>query len=451
MLPPVFFVCSVCGSVVTVDASPGYRCPQGASDGDGAIHRLVREIEPRRLQWPEVGPDNPLLRYRHFSSPYLRFRVGGGTDADYVEKVIELETIVSGATKARFRASPLTRSDALEIATGREGRGSVFLQDRTSFAGGPGTWLGLAHALLPEWLGIEGRPIVTMSLAEDSSDASALAGILGRPMETLPAPSSSAADYFPWTGWRDLNAWVLEGESHWAYMAVDRLRRMGETVDRVFLPPDGRGSAGWALGLREAFRLGATSSLPRIHIVEEEGTHRVGHRYDATLREILGRVDETLLDPNLEDMSRRFLRVRRVFADQILRGLRSEEADHPVRAAVESGLRSVLESLGPGIGYEEILVRAMIESGGFPVEVNDDDLVRGRMLSRREPPPDTSGGTAHPAGDATLSPLADEAMDSAQRVPGTAGHRYGLSSAGMLRLFAGEDLGPAEVLLAVDP
>ena len=428
MLPPLFFVCAACGSVVTLDSSPGYRCPRRSGDSSDDAHRLLREIDPTRLHWPDLGPENPLLRYRQLTSAYLRFRLAGGSDADYIEGVEELEANVEATTGARFLSSQVLRSEALELATGRDSPGAVFVQDRSRFAGGPGSWQALVFALVPEWFGLDSHPLVTFERADDSPDVLRLAQILGREVGFSEAAPYTATET-PWTGWRDLNAWVMEGEELWAFGAVDAMRRTGRQADRVFLCPDGRGAAGWVLGVRESFRLGGLPALPRVHIVEDLGREAVGFRYDAVVRRILAQVDERLTDPVLLSMASRFSRVRQAIADRIVTGLRSGETDHPVRRAVEASLRVEAEPGREGVDHQDLLVRGMVESGGFPLAVDGDEVIRGRMLSRREAP-----GTAREA----------EGTPPSLRTPG-------LASAGMLRLFSHGDLPKEEVLLVVDP
>ena len=449
-LPPAFFVCSTCGSVVTVDASPGYRCPRRPTDPLGEGHRLVREFEPRILHWPELGPENPLLRYRHLTTPYLRYRLAGGSDTEYVEGIEDLESTVARRTDSRFTVARLGRSEALELATGRESGGAVFLQDRTRFAGGPGSWLGLLLAIVPVWVGPDRDALATFEPAADAADAGRLAETLGRVVH-VSGGLRLGSEEVPWTAWRDLNAWVGEGEELWAFGCVDALRREGFAPSRVFLSADGGGAVAWVQGLRAAFRLGGLPALPRIHIVEEASVGCVRDLYGTILRSILEDVDERLTEPKVLAMAQQFPRVAETLADRIVAGLRSGEPEHPVRRAVERALVSVGAQRGSDLNHLNALCRAMLESGGFPIMVEREELIRGRISSRREPP----GGRDAPVRRESGAPVIVRPAGARNHCATTVSFRSlptpGLASAGSLRLFSHGELPSGEVVLVIDP
>src|SRR4051812_25379689 len=405
--------CSGCGAVVGLDEPYPFRCPN-AGGGAGVDHVLVRRLDTGRVAFPgaatdtggrdgssdgEEGTDNPYLRYRAlFRSRHLAEHTGLG-DAVYVDVVRRLDDAVAEVDGTGFRVTPFVREDDLSERLGFSPSGGVWVKNETGNVSGSHKarhLMGLAiHLDVAERAGLiepaarDGRPLAIASCGNAALAAAVVARAAGRRLEVfiptdadpvvvarlkeleadlVVAPRepgvpgdptyhalkrSLAEGALPFTCQGNENGLAIEGGLTLGYEMASQLRERGEAVDRVVVQVGGGALASAvAQGLREAHELGALARVPALHTVQTRGAFPLERAFDL-LRAWGDRegasVDETIA-------------YARTHRDAFMWPW--EEAPH-----------SVAHGILDDETYDWLaVVRAMLETGGSAVVVDEDTL-----------------------------------------------------------------------------
>ncbi len=377
---PVFFVCSTCGALIGPGSDVGFHCPRGRLAATAKDHILLREIDAAGLFWPDLGPPNSFLRFRHLMATYVRFRAEGGRDATWTHRVRQLEEKVG----APFRPVSLSRAETLEVLSRTDPAGSVWLASAAEYAGGGRYRRGLLGALLPAWLSEAEPNLRSVDGATDLPEARSLAQSLGFRLGVESVAELEGGDARE--GLIFTRALGPRGEMHEAeiligYEIADQLRRRHLEPDRILLPRREGIDVAVAMGLREAFRLGILSSLPRFHFVDEAASPGGRDAYERGIYPALQGIQASL-NGALGDVLR-LPGVREEVADVLAAGLRNGP-EAPIPSAIQRGLQAVAadHTLPPhGFG----LARSMMESAGYPVVVEPDECERARQLLSASP------------------------------------------------------------------
>jgi len=320
-LLPISYVCSTCGHWISPLKEDPERCPKE----DGAHHHsLSRELDPKPLHFPDLGPAHPFLRYRELLTVYHRARFRGMTDRRFVEAVLEVGDAPLEETPEKW--------PSLSVQSG--------------FQAEPGAAAGI-------W--------VLASGCQDGEDRRTRFARSLR--ERLPV-SETASDTTL------LSVWTRESLRLRAYQFVSWTRCNDLSFDRVLLcSQDQLLGVAWGEGLRDAARLGALSHPPRLHVVVRDG-ETLSAGYEETMDRILGAMHEGVDRTSIPEVARRDPRVRRQIGDSVQKGLRESVDDNAVRLAAERALATVAAR---GVSGENsyLILRSFVETGGFPVTIYD--------------------------------------------------------------------------------
>ena len=238
----VRFACHGCGAVVDPAARPPFRCPESGRPGDVTDHLLVPVDAPAPFPAAGTGgpsgpdaeggtghPADPFLRYRALLSPYRLARQAGLPDAAWGELVERLDEALIRLDGKGFRVTPLSEQPALARAAGLGG--PLWVKDETGNVSGShkarhlmGVMLYLEvleRAGLPAWDAVRGRRLAIASCGNAALAAAVVARAAGWPLDVFIPPAASPAVV---ARLRDLGASVAVCE-----------RRAGEAGDPTFL------------------------------------------------------------------------------------------------------------------------------------------------------------------------------------------------------------------------
>ena len=452
-------VCGGCGFV----PAPGRDhalWPRCANADDGGDHVLLRELDEARLRYGLAGdpsyPDRPFLRWRHRLHAWHLAQAAGWTDAAFVALVDRLEQAIAAveAPAGRgFRVTPLAASAPLATRLGRTA--PLYIKDETHNVAGSHKARHLFGILLAlEVLGIgRDHTLAIASCGNAALAATVLASAAGRcirvfvPSDAEPAivrrlsdlgagvevcerapgvagdpcvhrfRAAVAAGAVPFSCQGSDNGLAIEGGETLGWEIVAQLG--GAPLDRVFVQVGG-GALGSAVGraLQQAVRAGARAHLPRIHAVQTRQVSPFARAYERLAQ----RLDSALGAPPPSEVDSASYAFQTQRADRLATAFHTPAFQSQLRAAAahRAGLMWPWEhaaaSVAHGILDDETydwlaLVRAMLESGGFPIVVDEATLVRANRLgieSMGSPSglrPEATGLPADETGSAGLAGL----------------------------------------------
>jgi len=430
-------VCSACGAVLPDDDPEPFRCPRApASRADGDVdHVLVRDLDLAGVVLPDDGEREPFVRYRELLHAYRYARRAGEPDGHFVQRVRALDARVAEVDGAGFRETPCTACPELAADLGVA---EVWVKDETEDVAGSHKARHLMGVLLQ--LGAPGGPehprLGIASCGNAALAAAVLARAAGLELETYVPEQADAAvlarlrelgaelvtcrrdgqpgdpclrrlerraaeGVVPFTCQGSENGMCIEGGETLFWELIAR----APELDRVALQVGGGAFA--SAGVRawhDARRAGATARLPRVHAVQTAGGHPLERAWRTFAQEVARDVPEGhgSTDPELAAwMCARFLAPE--VSDRLaLAAARRSRYMRPW----EPPPRSIAEGILDDETYDwRAVLAGMLESGGWPLVVDDAWLARARDLARERTGANVSATGA--AGLAGLLALAE--------------------------------------------
>jgi threonine synthase len=415
--------CQGCGSVLPGSAR-SFRC---LNTGDGGDHVIGRTLD-EGARYPEGLADRPFIHYRTLTHAYAVARAGGISDEDFVRLVEDLDRRVAGVAGHGFLATPLERSGRLSEAIGLMPPGGVWVKDETGNVGGSHKarhLMGLA--ILAEVEGrlgsasrtrTTGERLAIASCGNAALAASVIAKAAGKPVDVFiptdadPRVIEALERYgatahvctrqagakgdpcflafreavksgaVPFCCQGSENGLTIEGGETLAWEVISDLARRGAKLDRLFVQVGGGALASACIaGFRDATSLGVPVSMPRIHPVQTRGAFPLRRAWERVVSRIGERLEVDVGDGD-QRVAERLLKLA---GSPIV----AEGLDYAARHRSEfmwpweTAPRSVAHGILDDETYDWLaIVRAMIESGGFPIIVGEPRLVEANTLGR---------------------------------------------------------------------
>jgi threonine synthase len=409
--------CRGCGAVALADSPAPYRCPNAAHDaGD---HIIGRDLDASDGPFPTAGEANPFLRYRRLTYAYALATRHGMTDDAFVQIVTALDDAVKRVSGRGFIATPFRQVPAL--ATG------VWVKDETGNVSGSHKarhLMGLA--ILGEVtarLGLDdGGNAARLAIASCGNAALAAAVIArawDRPLDVFIPPDASPrvieglaslgatvhvcarsdgappgdpcyhafvravrGGAVPFCCQGSENGLTIEGGETLMWEVISELALRREALDQVFVQVGGGALASACVqALRDAKALGVLSRVPRIHAVQTRGAYplqRAWHRIASQIAARLG------IDP-----ANGFREMASGIAKHADKRAAEDELDYAAKHRSEFMWPWETEpvSVAHGILDDETydwlaIVRGMIDTGGFPLVVDEERLVAANRAAR---------------------------------------------------------------------
>ncbi len=442
-VPATRLRCAACGAEPTASEPFPARCPNSGTDG--ADHLLVRSLDPARARF-DSGGTQPFARFRELLHSYSRARSGGMTDADFVAMVAALDDAVAHVDRG-FSPTPFAAADRAGAALGMTA-GALWIKDETGSVAGSHKarhLFGLAlHLGVSERLGLstraesDRRGLAIASCGNAALAAATIARAERRPLrvfipgdanprvvEQLQALGASIAVCERREGvagdpcvhgFHDAlakgalafcvqgneNGLNIEGGMTLGWELAADLRDAGVAPSRLFVQVGG-GALGSAVvqALREARALSVVASLPRLHCVQTLGAYPLRRAYARVRGDVLDRlgIAHTLA---VEDASSDAALAARMLAADARPAVAAALADARAHRSRymwpwESAPHSVAHGILDDETYDwHALVEGMLETGGWPVLVDEPTLLEARDLARGPGaiPADATGAAA---------------------------------------------------------
>ncbi len=440
--------CSGCGYPAPFGDPFPLRCPHS---GDGADHVMVATLDPLAARFPDKGHPHPFIRYRTLLHAHGLASVLGATDGQYVDVVERLDGAVGRVDGRPFAATPFDRSGPLSSHLGFSAQRGVWVKDETGNVAGSHKarhLMGLAvHLTLMEqvgkaWQGTRDPVLAIASCGNAALAAAVVARAAGRRLDVFvptwidprllsrlqgldarvvvcPREAWCPGDptyhrlqqtirdgAFPFTCQGPVNGLTIEGGKTLCYEMISGLLDSGVDLHRFFIQVGGGALASACIqALREAVAFGLLHRSPRIHAVQTRAIHPLKRAYDRVRRRILERMSRELgirLPVDAHDEVRADL----IAASASLPVVQDElhyAAAH--RAEFMWPWEEEPRSAASGIVDDETydwlaVVRGLVETGGYPIVVDEETIIHANRLARRE-----TGIAVSPTGSAGLAGL----------------------------------------------
>ncbi len=399
----------LCGALPADPVRP-YSCHlRGSDDGE---HVLVRRLVAPAPLPGGVPAGNPFLRYRHRLHSYTRAQAAGWSDQRFVDLVERLDAAVAAVDGAGFVVTPWSEQPALARAC--EHPGELWVKDETGNVSGSHKARHLFGVALHLEVGgvSKDQPLAIASCGNAALAAAVVARAAERPLRVFIPPDATPAvvarldalgaelnvcargpdsppgdpcyhgfvaavdgGALPFTCQGPDNGLTIEGGMTIGWELAEQTR--DRSLDRLFVQVGGAALAsGVGAGLQEAVDAGDLEHLPRLHLVQ------------------------TL---SAWPLAKAWLR----FQDRLGGDAGPEAALAWARTHRSELMRpwdSTPHSVAHGILDDETYdwyaaVVGMNDSGGSPVVVNEDRLIRANTLARAHTPiPADPTGTSGLAG-----------------------------------------------------
>jgi threonine synthase len=414
--------CEGCGATIAADSPSPFRCPNA---GDGADHVVARALDAAGLAFPRAGDANPFVRYGALSFSHALARSKGLSDADFDALVRALDAAVARVWGRGFVETPCAKSAELAAALGV---GAAWVKDETGNVSGSHkarhlmglAILGAVHARvgIGQGGGGGGARLAIASCGNAALAAAVVAAAWGRPLDVfipndanprvvdrLGALGASihvcartpgvagdpcyhafrkavADGALPFCCQGSDNGLTIEGGETLGYELVTRLLDDGAPLDRLFVQVGGGALASATVqAFRDAAKLGAPIAMPKLHAVQTRGAFPLRRAWEVLARRLGAKL--SILE-GAEDS---------VLAAKILRRARPGDLDEALAYAAQNRAEFMWpwedepKSVAHGILDDETydwlaIVRGMIESGGWPVVVDEARLVEANALGR---------------------------------------------------------------------
>lgn len=415
--------CQGCGALLAGDSPLIFRCPNAGRDGGD--HVVARTLDPACVQFPSLDDVNPFERYRVLTHAYALALSRGLRDEDFVALVRGLDDAVAQVDGKGFVVTPFARSTGLSNAVHLGAPGGVWVKNETGNVSGShkGRHL-MGLAILGEVQSRTGiLPVNSARLAIASCGNAALAAAViarawKRPLEVFIPPDANPRVVAALEGhgasvqvcvrpegvpgdpcyqaFRDAvsrgaspfccqgsdNGLTVEGGETLGWELVSDLVAQGRTLDRLFVQVGGGALASACVqAFRDAARLGVAVTLPKIHAVQTRGGYPLRRAWERVVARIVP-----------------LLGLEASGGDALVATRLREHAGTPAVEAVlsyaarhrgefmwpwETEPRSVAHGILDDETYDWLaIVRGMIDSGGYPVVVDEARLLEANALAR---------------------------------------------------------------------
>jgi threonine synthase len=403
--PLAWFECSGCGHRVPRGRPVPVGCP-AATAGDDTDHVLARRLDTAALEFPRGREANPFLRYRTLFHAWHAARDLGWSDAEYVALVERLDDAVAAVDGHGFRVTPFFRAAELSDRLGFSAGGGVWVKDETGNVSGSHKARHLMGALLELEVAEAARragggapagrpPLAVASCGNAALAAAVVARAAGRPLDVFIPPDADPVvvarlrelgarlevcerkpgvggdptylrlldaiegGALPFSCQGNLNGFAVEGGATLGWEMAAALEAAGTGLDRVFVQVGGGAlAAAVGEGLAEARALGVAVGGGRFHAVQTTGAHPLERAYERV--------------------------ASRAGAGEASAGALAYAAGH--RSEFMWPWEEEPHSIAHGILDDETydwlaVVRAMLDTGGSPVVVDEATLLEANDLA----------------------------------------------------------------------
>lgn len=395
-VPDGSFVCHGCGALVDAALHLPFRCP-GADSGEGG-----KDVDHLLLP-TDTGPvceladsDNPFVRYRSFLSPYRLARRVGLSDSAWDEITGRLDEALIATDGKGFRITPLASQPALAQAIGFSGQ--LWVKDETGDVSGShkarhlmGVMLYLRvleAARLPAGEGLSARRLAIASCGNAALAAAVVAHAAGWPLDVFIPPE---AGLHVVRRLKELGAGITVCERRQDERGDPCFLRFREAVQAGAIPFGVQGTENGlaveggrtlALEMAESFAA-AQSPLDALYVQVGGGALASGLAQGFALavkHGIVARAPQLLAvqAAACAPLARAWQELANLALEQAT-GRRSR-----FMWAWESEPRSIAGGILDDETYDWLeIVRAMRQSGGFPVVVDEPVLAQAYDQGRR--------------------------------------------------------------------
>lgn len=396
------FRCAGCGAVVEDDPYP-FRCPRAGTDGD-VEHVLEPCLAPLPTRLATDPGGQPFVRFREWLACYRAPRARGMGESAWIDLVGWLDERVACVDGAGFAALGVHRHEDLARAAGLGEGTRLWVRDETRDVAGSHkarhlfgvmVWL-LAHERL---LGLPRRRLAIASCGNAALAAAVVARAADRTLEVFVPPEAEPCVL---ARLRELGAHVttcprtpgprgdpchhalraavaegalafscqgpdcapaIEGGATIAFEMAAALAAAGQGLDALFVQVGGGALASaLARGFAQAHAVGALPRRPSLYCVQTEAVAPLQRAWER-LRKLLPE------DPGPADVERALAHA----ASHRSEFMTPWPDPRPSRA------RGILDDET----YDWLaLVRAMLETGGEPIVVSEEEVSRAHALAR---------------------------------------------------------------------
>jgi threonine synthase len=401
-------VCAGCGASPALDDPYPFRCPN-AGGGNDTDHVLRRVLDLSAVEFPSAGGgdggENPYVRYRRLFHSWHVARAGGISDAEYCALVERLDGEVTRVDGHGFVPTPFSRAGALSAQLGFAPDGGLWVKDETGNVSGSHKarhLFGLLiHLEVMERLGRVDparRPHLAIASCGNAALAAAVIAAAGRRVLDVFVPEDAdpvvvdrlvelgaqvstcvrepgvpgdptyhrllrALDEgaLPFTCQGNENGLAVEGGFTLGYEMAAALASEPK-LDRIVIQVGGGALASACIeSIDEAVALGALAQAPRFHAIQTEGAWPLRRAFDR----VAARLPASATPADAGTALTYAARHRSEFMWPW------EEAPH-----------SVAHGILDDETYDWLaLVEGMLRSGGGPVVVGEDLLIRANRLA----------------------------------------------------------------------
>jgi threonine synthase len=420
--------CRGCGRELPASAPAACVCPQ--SGKDGGDHVVARRLDPAFARFPTDAEPNPFVRYRTLTHAYSLARGHGMPDEDFVRLVRELDTSVAAVAGTGFVETPFAERRELATALGLDPRVALWVKDETGNVSGShkGRHL-MGLAILGETLARLGlspagvatsAPLAIASCGNAALAAAVVARAWRRPLDVfIPTDASPIvvraleshdarvhvchrdpgavgdpcylafreavrAGAVPFCCQGSDNGLTVEGGETLGWELVGASIAQGITIDSLFVQVGGGALAAACIdAFRDANAAGAPVALPAVYAVQTRGASPLRRAWKGVASRALAALGH---DAGMVDAP-----------DAVVaRELRAHADSAAVRDALDHAARHRSSFMWPwetppvsvahGILDDETydwlaVVQGMIDGGGHPVVVSEEELLEANALA----------------------------------------------------------------------
>lgn len=429
-------VCNACGYVAPLTEPRPFRCPNADGKAD---HVLKRRADARRLAttidaFADREPD-PFIRYRRLTHTWQTAMAVGMTDGEYVDLVRDLERRIATVDGSGFNVTPFELQPDLAKAIGFGG--DILVKNETGNVSGSHKGRHLMGLML--WLmimeradaGLAHARLAIASCGNAALAAATVARAAGRELDVfVPADASDvvvaqleqlgahvtrcprrpheagdpsylrfreavAAGALPFTCQGNENGLVIEGCQTIGWEIASQLMASRRTIDRIVVQVGGGALASAVIAaLEDLSALQILPQMPRIHCVQTASAFPLRRAYDQVIARITGDASPSEAALAALGFPGRASEPAEdyVCMDEIASRITPAEVEEQMRYAIAHRndfmwpWETVPSSVAHGILDDETydwaaVVRGMLLSGGYPLVVSEEQLIRANRLA----------------------------------------------------------------------